>query len=107
MTERHILVVEEHAIAVNLVLQGEIENDIIHLLLVEDFGTGGVLLFLKVLNHVREPHSQTIVAGIGERKGESSYYKVNKFSNNAGKFSQKEMSRILYNYNDTLQVCCH
>lgn len=69
MTETHIRVVEELAIAVNLVLQGEIESDMFHLLLDEDFGTGGVLLLLKVLDHVREPHSQTVVAGIGEQKG--------------------------------------
>ena len=54
----------------HLVLQSEIESDMLHLLLDEDFGACGVLLLLKVLDHVREPHSQPIVAGIRERQGE-------------------------------------
>lgn len=62
------LVVEVLALAVDLVLQGEVEGDVLHLLLDEDLGARGVLLLLQVLDHVGEPHGQTVVAVRGRKK---------------------------------------
>lgn len=56
-----LLVVEVLSVAVHLVLQGEVEGDVLHLLLDEDLGARGVLLLLEILDHVREPHRQPIV----------------------------------------------
>lgn len=46
----------------NLVFQGEVKGDVLHSLLDENLGTRRVLLLLQVLDHVGEPHSQTVVA---------------------------------------------
>lgn len=61
------LVVEVLALAVDLILQGEVEGDVLHFLLDEDLGARGILLLLQVLDHVGEPHGQTVVAGRGRR----------------------------------------
>lgn len=61
------LVVEVLSLAVDLVLQREVEGDVLHLLLGEDLGAGGVLLLLQVLDHVGEPHGETVVAGGPDR----------------------------------------
>lgn len=50
------------ALAVHLVLQGEVECDVLHPLLGEGLGARLVLLLLDVLDHVREPHGQAVVA---------------------------------------------
>lgn len=49
----------------HLVLQGEVEGDVLHPLLGEGLGAGLVLLLLDVLDHVREPHRQAVVAARG------------------------------------------
>lgn len=46
----------------HLVLQGEVEGDVLHPLLGEGLGARLVLLLLDVLDHVREPHRQAVVA---------------------------------------------
>lgn len=56
------LVIEVLPLTVNLVFQGEVEGDVFHFLLDEHLGARGVLLFLEVLDHVREPNGQTVVA---------------------------------------------
>lgn len=58
----------------DLVFQGEVKGDVFYFLLDENLGARGVLLLLQVLDHVGEPHCQTIVAGGGgarDREGES------------------------------------
>lgn len=57
-----LLVVEVVSLAMHLVLQGEVEGDVLHPLLGEGLGARLVLLLLDVLDHVWEPHRQTIVA---------------------------------------------
>lgn len=64
------LVIEVLPLAVDLVLQGEVKGDVLHLLLDEDLGARGVLLFLQVFDHVGEPHGQTIVAAGEEEEVE-------------------------------------
>lgn len=66
------LVVEVLSLAVDLVFQGEVKGDVFHFLLDESLGARGVLLLLQVLDHVGEPHCQTVVAGRGggEKKRE-------------------------------------
>lgn len=49
----------------HLVLQGEVEGDVLHPLLGEGLGARLVLLLLDVLDHVREPHRQAVVAAKG------------------------------------------
>lgn len=46
----------------DLVLQGEVEGHVLHFLLDEDLSARVVLLLLQVFDHVREPHSQAVVA---------------------------------------------
>lgn len=46
----------------DLVLQSEVEGQVLHFLLNEDFSAWVVLLLLEVFDHVREPHGQAIVA---------------------------------------------
>lgn len=55
------------ALAVHLVFQGEVEGDVLYPLLGEGLGARLVLLLLDVLDHVREPHRQAIVAARGVR----------------------------------------
>ena len=62
------LVIEVLPLAVDLVFQGEVEGHVFYFLLDEDLGAGGVLLLLKVLDHVGEPHRQTVVAGVRRRR---------------------------------------
>lgn len=62
-----LLVVEVVALAVHLVFQGEVEGDVLHPLLGEGLGARLVLLLLDVLDHVREPHRQAVVAAGGVR----------------------------------------
>ena len=57
-----LLVVEVVSLAMHLVLQGEVESDVLHLLLGEGFCAGFILLLLDVLDHVWEPHRQPVVA---------------------------------------------
>lgn len=64
------LIIEVLPLAVDLVLQGEVKGDVLHLLLDKDLGARGVLLFLQVFDHVGEPHGQTIVAA-GEEEVEA------------------------------------
>lgn len=61
----HSLVVEVLPLTVDLVLQGEVEGHVFDFLLHKDLGAGCVLLLLQVLDHVREPHRQTVVAERG------------------------------------------
>lgn len=58
----HALVVEVLAALVDLVLQGEVEGEVPDLLAGEEFGARGVLDVLQVLDHVREPNRQPVVA---------------------------------------------
>lgn len=53
----------------DLVLQCEVKGDMFYFLLGENLGARGVLLFLKVLDHVGEPHCQAVVAGGGRGWG--------------------------------------
>lgn len=46
----------------HLVFQGEVKSDMLHSLLGEGLCARLVLLLLDVLDHVWEPHCQTIVA---------------------------------------------
>lgn len=50
----------------HLVLQGEVEGDVLHPLPGQGLGARLVLLLLDVLDHVREPHCQAVVAVKGE-----------------------------------------
>lgn len=59
----HSLVIEVLPLSVDLVLQGEVECDVFYSLLDKNLGARGVLLLLQVLDHVGEPHGQTVVAG--------------------------------------------
>jgi hypothetical protein len=47
---------------VDLVDQGEVEVESLHSFSMEEFHLGLVLLILHVLDHVREPHRQSVVA---------------------------------------------
>ncbi len=60
--EQRLLVVEVLSIPVDLVLQGEVKGHMLHFLFDEDLCARGVLLFLQVFDHVREPNSQPVVA---------------------------------------------
>lgn len=57
------------ALAVHLVFQGEVEGDVLHPLPGEGLGARLVLLLLDVLDHVREPHRQAVVAAEGSEHG--------------------------------------
>lgn len=53
----------------DLVFQGEVKGDVFYFLLDENLGAGRVLLLLEVLDHIREPHCQAVVAaGRGGRE---------------------------------------
>lgn len=76
------LVVEVLSLAVDLVFQGEVKGDVLHFLLDESLGARGVLLLLQVLDHVGEPHRQTVVAGPegGEKKRERCCQRKDKYT---------------------------
>lgn len=54
----------------DLVFQSEVKGDMVYFLLNKNLGARSVLLLLQVLDHVREPHCQTVVAGGGRGGGE-------------------------------------
>lgn len=76
------LVVEVLSLAVDLVFQGEVKGDVLHFLLDKSLGARGVLLLLQVLDHVGEPHRQTVVAGRegGEKKRERCCQRKDKYA---------------------------
>lgn len=57
----------------DLVLQGEVKGHVFHFLLDEDLSAWVVLLLLEVFDHVREPHSQAVVA---EKKNDALLNKI-------------------------------
>lgn len=57
-----LLVVEVVSLAMHLVLQGEVESDVLHPLVGEGLCAGVIFLLLDVLDHIREPHGQAVVA---------------------------------------------
>ena len=60
----YILVIDVFSLSVDLILQGEVEVEAFYSLSVEHLDFGLILLLLKVFDHVREPHTQSIVTGI-------------------------------------------
>lgn len=47
-----------------LVFQGEVEGNMLDSLLREGLGSRVILLLLDVLDHVGEPHRQTVIAAV-------------------------------------------
>lgn len=47
----------------DLVLQGEVEGEVLDAFVVVDLHSGGVLVGLKVLDHIREPHGEPVEPG--------------------------------------------
>lgn len=62
MTKTNLLVVEVVSLAMHLVFQGEVKRLVLHSLLGEGLCARFIFLLLDVLDHVWEPHRQTIVA---------------------------------------------
>lgn len=58
---RVLPVVDEEAILVYLVLQGEVEGEVLQALVAVDLHPGGVLVGLEVLDDVGEPHRESVV----------------------------------------------
>lgn len=56
-------IVEEKAVFVNLVLQGEVEGEIFDPFVVVDLHLRGVLVGLEVLDDIREPDRQAVIPG--------------------------------------------
>ena len=56
-------VVQEDSVSVDLVLQGEVEGEVFDAFAVVDLHSGGVLVGLKVLDDVREPHREPVEPG--------------------------------------------
>ena len=63
-----VLVVDVLSLPVDLVFQGEVEVELLHPLSVEHLDLGLVLLALQVLDHVREPHRQPVVAATQQQQ---------------------------------------
>lgn len=57
----YILVIDVFSLSVDLILQGEVEVEAFYSLSVEHLDFGLILLLLQVFDHVREPHTQSIV----------------------------------------------
>lgn len=57
-----LLIIEVVSLAMHLVFQGEVKRDMLHSFLTESLSARFIFLLLDVLDHVREPHRQTIVA---------------------------------------------
>lgn len=56
-----VLVIDVLSLFMDLVLQGEVESEVFHLLPVEKLHLRLILLILQVLDHVRKPHRQSVV----------------------------------------------
>jgi len=57
-----LLVIEIVSLAMHLVFQGEVKSDVLHSLLSEGLCARLVFLLLDVLDHVREPDRQAVIA---------------------------------------------
>lgn len=57
----YILVIDVFSLSVDLILQGEVEVEAFNSLSMEHLDFGLILLLLQVFDHVREPHTQSIV----------------------------------------------
>lgn len=68
----NILVMDVLSLAVDLVDQGKVKVEALHTLSVKHSDLGFVLLILHVLYHIREPHSQSVVANIYREETENS-----------------------------------
>lgn len=54
-------VIYKDSISVDLVFQGEVESEVFNVLIVVNLHSGGVLIGLKVLDDIWEPHRQPVV----------------------------------------------
>lgn len=54
----------ENAIFMNLVLQSKVKGEAFNLLICVDLHFGGIFIFLKVFDDIREPDGQTIIPAI-------------------------------------------
>lgn len=57
-----LLVIEVVSLAMHLVFQCEVKGDMLHSFFTEDSCLCFIFLFLDVLDHVWEPHSQAVIA---------------------------------------------
>lgn len=53
----------------DLVFQCEVEGEVLHTFLIEDFDSGFILLILEISDHVREPDGKAIVTAARRGKG--------------------------------------
>lgn len=60
-TKPAVPVIYKDPISVDLVLQGEIESEVFNAFIVMNLYSGGVLVSLKVLDDIWEPHRQPVV----------------------------------------------
>lgn len=54
-------VVQKDPVSVDLVLQSEVEGEVFNAFVRVNLHSGGVLIGLKVLDDIREPHRQPVV----------------------------------------------
>lgn len=59
---QHLLVIEVMSLAMHLVLQSKVESDVLHYFFSEGPCAGFIFLLLDVLDHIWEPHRQSVVA---------------------------------------------
>lgn len=58
----HVLpIINEKAVPVYLVFQGEVESEVFNAFIVVDLHFGGILICLKVFDDIREPNGQAII----------------------------------------------
>lgn len=62
LRKKFSLVVEVVSLTMHLVFQGEVESDVLHSFFSEGSCLCFIFLFLDVLDHVWEPHSQAVIA---------------------------------------------
>lgn len=56
-------VADEDPVGVDLVLQGEVEGEVLDAFVAVGLHLGGIVVCLKMLDDVREPHRQAVVPG--------------------------------------------
>lgn len=62
LRNRRVLpIINEKAVPVYLVLQGEVKSEVFNAFIVVDLHFGGILISLKVFDDIREPNGQAII----------------------------------------------
>lgn len=112
----HILpIINEKAVPVYLVFQGEVKGEVFYAFIVVDLHFGGVLICLKVFDDIREPNGQAIIpadkapGSDNSLGGEPTSYIVQKFrsprDNQGSFFSFLMYSPAHTGVQDKLAIC--